>query len=46
MQQTGNGANNNMYNNGGYNGMVDANTPTVAQEPMAANDGFGAFTKF
>ena len=27
------------------NGLVDANAP-VSQAPMAANEGFGAFTKF
>ena len=37
--------NNNMYNSAGFNGLVDANAP-VSQAPMAANEGFGAFTKF
>ena len=39
------GASNNMYNSGGFNGLVDANAP-VQQEPMAANAGFGAFSAF
>ena len=34
------GANNDMYNNGGFGGLVGAN------EPAAANEGFGAFTSF
>ena len=40
------GASNNMYNSGGFNGLVDANAPVQQQEPMAANAGFGAFSAF
>ena len=36
------GAANNMYNNQGFGGMQGAASPGI-QEPMAANDGFGAF---
>ncbi len=39
------GAANNMYNNQGFGGMQGANSPGI-QEPMASNDGFGAFTSF
>jgi hypothetical protein len=45
-QPPSSGASNGMYNNGGSNGLVDANTPVQAQEPMAANDGYGAFSSF
>ena len=41
-----NGASNNMYNSGGFNGLVDANSPGMTREPMAANEGFGAFSSF
>ena len=40
-----NGGANNMYNDGGFGGLVDANSP-IQQEPMAANSGFGAFSSF
>ena len=45
---TNSGASNNMYNNGGFGGLQDANTPSMTQEPMAANaalggGGFGAW---
>jgi len=40
------GANNDMYNSGGFNGLVDANSPIQSQEPMAANDALGGFTRF
>jgi len=40
------GASNNIYNSGGFGGLVDANAPGVTREPMAANEGFGAFTNF
>ncbi len=36
------GSANNMYNNQGFGGMQGAASPGI-QEPMAANDGFGAF---
>jgi len=35
-----------MYNDKGFGGLVDANTPGQAQVPMAANEGFGAFSRF
>ena len=35
------GASNDMYNSGGFNGLVDANTPVQSQEPMAANAALG-----
>ena len=35
-----------MYNNAGFGGLVDAKIPGVSNEPMAANEGFGAFTSF
>lgn len=41
----GDGGANNMYNDGGFGGLVDANSP-IQQEPMAANSGFGAFSSF
>ena len=40
------GANNGMYNNGGFNGLVNAQGPNMQSEPMAANDGWGAFSSF
>ena len=46
VQQANNGASNGMYDNGGSNGLVDANSPVQSQEPMAANDGYGSFSKF
>ena len=36
----GDGTDNNMYSNNGFNGLVNA------QVPMAANEGFGAFSSF
>lgn len=39
------GASNNMYNNNGFNGMVDAMSPVMSMEPMAANTG-GGFTSW
>jgi len=44
--QTNSGASNSMYNDKGFGGLVDANTPGQAQVPMAANEGFGAFSRF
>ena len=48
IPDTNSGASNNMYNNGGFGGLQDANTPSMTQEPMAANaalggGGFGAW---
>ena len=41
------GASNNMYNNGGSNGLVDAQGPNMQSEPMAANSGgWGSFSSF
>lgn len=41
------GASNNMYNNGGFNGLVNAQGPNMQSEPMAANDGgWGSFSSF
>ena len=41
------GAGNNMYNNGGFNGLVNAQGPNAQSEPMAANDGgWGGFSNF
>ena len=34
-----------MYNNGGFGGLQGANQ-VGASEPMAANEGFGAFSSF
>ena len=42
----GRGANNNMYNSGGFGGLQDANSPGMMQEPMAFNAGGGAFSSF
>ena len=44
IPQTNSGASNNIYNSGGFNGLVDANSPMASPEPMAANEGFGAFS--
>ena len=45
-EQSGdNGASNQMYNNGGFGGLQDANQVGM-NEPMAANEGFGAFSSF
>jgi hypothetical protein len=43
--QTDNGASNQMYNSGGFGGLQGANQ-VGASEPMAANEGFGAFSSF
>lgn len=40
------GASNNMYNSGGFNGLVDANSPVQSQEPMAANAALGGFSSW
>lgn len=40
------GAGNNMYNSGGFNGLVNAQGPNEQNEPMAANDGISAFSGF
>lgn len=40
------GAGNNMYNSGGFNGLVNAQGPNAQNEPMAANDGISAFSGF
>ena len=40
------GANNDMYNSGGFNGLVDANSPIQSQEPMAANSALGGFSSW
>jgi hypothetical protein len=40
------GANNDMYNSGGFNGLVDANSPIQSQEPMAANAALGGFSSW
>ena len=40
------GASNNMYNSGGFNGLVDANSPIQSQEPMAANESLGGFSSW
>ena len=46
-QQEDNGASNNMYNNGGFNGLVNAQGANMQAEPMAANaGGWGAFSSF
>ena len=37
---------NNMYNSGGFNGLVNAQGPNMQNEPMAANDGISAFSGF
>ncbi len=46
IPQTDSGASNNIYNDGGYGGLQDANSPGLQMEPMAANAGFGAFSSF
>ena len=40
------GASNDMYNSGGFNGLVDANSPVQSQEPMAANAALGGFSSW
>lgn len=47
QQQAESGSSNNMYNNGGFNGLVNAQGPNAQSEPMAANDGgWGGFSNF
>ena len=46
IPQTSSGASNNIYNSGGFNGLVDANSPVVSQEPMAANAALGGFSSW
>lgn len=43
--QNDSGASNQMYNSGGFGGLQGANQ-VGASEPMAANEGFGAFSSF
>jgi len=48
IPNTNSGASNDIYNSGGFGGLQDANTPSMTQEPMAANaalggGGFGAW---
>ena len=45
-QQEASGASNAMYNNGGFNGLVNAQGPNMAAEPMAANAALGGFAGF
>ena len=46
IPQSNSGASNNIYNNGGFNGLVDANSPVMSQEPMAANAALGGFSSW
>ena len=46
IPQTNSGASNQIYNNGGFNGLVDANNPVMSQEPMAANAALGGFSSW
>ena len=46
IPQTDSGASNNIYNSGGFNGLQDANTPSMSQEPMAANAAVGGWSSF
>ena len=48
QEQEESGAGNNMYNSGGFNGLVNAQGPNAQSEPMAANAGGwgGAFSSF
>lgn len=46
IPQTSSGASNQIYNNGGFNGLVDANSPVMSQEPMAANAALGGFSSW
>ena len=41
----GDGTSNEMYEKNNFNGLVNAATP-IMSEPMAANEGFGAFSSF
>ena len=45
--QEASGASNDMYNSGGFNnGLVNAQGPNMATEPMAANAALGGFAGF
>ena len=46
IPQTNSGASNQIYNSGGFNGLVDANNPVMSQEPMAANAALGGFSSW
>ena len=46
IPQNDSGASNNIYNSGGFNGLQDANTPGMSQEPMAANAAMGGWSSF
>ena len=46
IPQTNSGASNQIYNNGGFNGLVEANNPVMSQEPMAANAALGGFSSW
>tara|TARA_Y100000996_G_C22454901_1_gene615459 strand:+ start:204 stop:947 length:744 start_codon:yes stop_codon:yes gene_type:complete len=46
IPQTDSGASNNIYNSGGFGGLQDANTPSMSQEPMAANAALGGFSSW
>ena len=45
-QEEQSGASNDMYNNAGYGGMVNAQAPGMTSEPMAANAALGGFSNF
>ena len=45
IPQTDSGANNNIYNSGGFGGLQDANVFSAAIEPMAAN-ALGGFSSW
>ena len=45
-QEDQGGASNDMYNNAGYGGMVNAQVPGMMNEPMAANAALGGFSNF
>lgn len=46
IPQNNNATSNNIYNSGGFNGLVDANSPGISNEPVAANEGFGGFSSW
>ena len=46
MAQVEKTTSNNIYNSGGFNGLVDANSPGISNEPVAANEGFGGFSNW
>jgi hypothetical protein len=46
IPDTNSGASNNMYNDGGFGGLQNANTPGMTQEPMAANAALGGFSSW